>query len=65
MIAGLLACTLTYYKKQLQAHLGESARREQALHAEADHVRDLERQRIAGDFHDVFRQRHGKKHQHR
>jgi signal transduction histidine kinase len=52
LIAGLLACTLTYYKKQLQAHLGESARREQALHAEADHVRDLERQRIAGDFHD-------------
>ena len=52
LIAGLLACTLTYYKKQLQAHLGESARREQALRAEADHVRDLERQRIAGDFHD-------------
>lgn len=36
----------------MQAHLGESARREQALRAEADQVRDLERQRIAGDFHD-------------
>jgi signal transduction histidine kinase len=52
LIAGLLAGTLAYYKRTMQAHLAESARREQALRAEADQVRDLERQRIAGDFHD-------------
>ncbi|MGA2326577.1 MAG: sensor histidine kinase [Bryobacteraceae bacterium] len=52
LIAGLLACTLAYYKRRMQAHLAESARREQELRAEADQVRDLERQRIAGDFHD-------------
>jgi signal transduction histidine kinase len=52
LIAGLLAGTLAYYKKRMQEHLAESARREQALRAEADQVRDLERQRIAGDFHD-------------
>jgi two-component system sensor histidine kinase DegS len=52
LITGMLAGTLTYYKKRMQQHLAESARREQTLRAEADQVRDLERQRIAGDFHD-------------
>lgn len=52
LIGGFLAITFAFYKNRLQAHLAEGARREQALRAEADHVRDLERQRIAGDFHD-------------
>jgi len=52
LFAGMLACTLAYYKNRLHAYLAESSKREQALRAEADQVRDLERQRIAGDFHD-------------
>ncbi len=52
LITGLLACALAYYKRKLQQWLKESARREEALRQEADKACDLERQRIAGDFHD-------------
>ncbi len=50
--AGLLACLLADQKRRLQERLLESGRREAALRAEADKIRDQERQRIAGDFHD-------------
>lgn len=50
--AGLLACLLGDQKRRLQERLLESGRREAALRAEADKIRDAERQRIAGDFHD-------------
>jgi signal transduction histidine kinase len=52
LVAGLVASALAYQKRRLLGHLLESSRREQVLRAEADKVRDLERQRIAGDFHD-------------
>jgi signal transduction histidine kinase len=52
LIAGLLACTLSYQKRKLQQWLGESAWREQGLRTEMEGIRDAERQRIAGDFHD-------------
>lgn len=50
--AGLLACLAGDMKRRLQDRLLEAGRREAALRAEADHIRDQERQRIAGDFHD-------------
>lgn len=52
MCAGLLACVLAYYKRTLLDQLGLAARRDKELRAEAEQVRDQERQRIAGDFHD-------------
>lgn len=52
VMAGGVGCVLAYEKRKLIGRLVESARREQTLHAEADHIRDQERQRIAGDFHD-------------
>ncbi len=52
LIGGLLACALAYYKRKLQQWLKDAARREEALKLEADKTRELERQRIAGDFHD-------------
>ncbi|MGD0015717.1 MAG: sensor histidine kinase [Bryobacteraceae bacterium] len=52
LITGLLACAMAYQKRKLQEWLVESARREQALRSESEAARDLERQRIAGDFHD-------------
>lgn len=52
LIAGLLACTLAYHKRKLQEWLKQSARREEALLLEADKARELERGRVAGDFHD-------------
>ena len=51
-IAGGMGCVLAYERQQLLARLAESAKREQTLRAEADQIRDQERQRIAGDFHD-------------
>lgn len=50
--AGLLACLAGDMKRRLQDRLLDAGRREAALRAEADHIRDQERQRIAGDFHD-------------
>jgi len=52
VMAGAMACTLAYEKRRLVARLLEGGRREQALRSEVDHIRDQERQRIAGDFHD-------------
>ncbi|HOK46482.1 MAG TPA: sensor histidine kinase [Bryobacteraceae bacterium] len=49
---GLLACLAGDMKRRLQDRLLEAGRREAALRAEAEHIRDQERQRIAGDFHD-------------
>lgn len=50
--AGGVGCFLAFEKRKLIGRLVESAKREQTLRAEADHIRDQERQRIAGDFHD-------------
>jgi len=52
LIAGLLGCATAYQKRKLQQWLAEGARREETLRLEAERVRDTERQRIAGDFHD-------------
>ncbi|HVX65680.1 MAG TPA: sensor histidine kinase [Bryobacteraceae bacterium] len=52
LIAGLLASALSYQKRKLQQWLGESVWREEGLRAEMEKIRDAERQRIAGDFHD-------------
>jgi signal transduction histidine kinase len=52
LVSGLLACGVAYQKRRLQDQLTQAARREQMLRVQADKVRDLERQRIAGDFHD-------------
>jgi signal transduction histidine kinase len=52
LIAGLLGCTAAYQKRKLQQWLRESMQREESLVREAETARDMERQRIAGDFHD-------------
>jgi signal transduction histidine kinase len=52
LIGGLLGCVSAFQKRKLQQWLAESARREDALHTELERARDIERQRIAGDFHD-------------
>jgi len=52
LIAGLLGCAMSYQKRKMQQWLGESVWREQGLRAEMEQIRDAERQRIAGDFHD-------------
>jgi signal transduction histidine kinase len=52
LISGLLGCAVAYQKRKLQQWLRESVQREDALRTEVENVRDAERQRIAGDFHD-------------
>jgi signal transduction histidine kinase len=52
LISGLLAFLLAYQKRKLQQWMRESQRREEDLRGDAESARDLERQRIAGDFHD-------------
>ena len=52
LIGGLLGCVCAFQKRKLQQWLAESARREDGLQSELEKARDLERQRIAGDFHD-------------
>ncbi len=51
-ISGVLAAALGYFKKKSNDQLMESVRREEVLRIEGDKVRELERIRIAGDFHD-------------
>ena len=48
----MLSFALAYQKRKLQQWMRESQRREDDLRGEAETARDLERQRIAGDFHD-------------
>jgi signal transduction histidine kinase len=52
LVTGLLACTLAFQKRRLQERIAQAFRREDSLRDEADKVRETERQRIAGDFHD-------------
>jgi signal transduction histidine kinase len=52
LITGLLGCVAAFQRRKLQQWLADSARREEGLQADAEKARDLERQRIAGDFHD-------------
>jgi signal transduction histidine kinase len=52
LVTGLLACTLSFQKRRLQERIAQALRREDALHDEVEKVREAERQRIAGDFHD-------------
>ncbi|HWR50459.1 MAG TPA: sensor histidine kinase [Bryobacteraceae bacterium] len=51
-VAGILAASVGYHKRHIQTRVAASGRREKQLRAELDTVRELERQRIAGDFHD-------------
>ncbi len=46
------ACILAGFRARLQRWLVEASRAEAELRAEVEKVRDHERQRIAGDFHD-------------
>lgn len=52
MLSGILACTLALEKRVLADRLEEAQQSVVILKAEADQLREIERQRIADDFHD-------------
>jgi signal transduction histidine kinase len=52
MLSGILACTLALEKRVLADRLEEAQQSVAILKAEADQLREIERQRIADDFHD-------------
>jgi signal transduction histidine kinase len=52
MLAGILACTLALEKRVLADRLSEAQQDVVILRAEAEKLREIERQRIADDFHD-------------
>ncbi len=51
-LSGVIACVLAESRARLERRLAASARAETDLRSELDKIRDQERQRIAGDFHD-------------
>ena len=52
MLSGILACTLALEKRVLSDRLEEAQESVIILRAEAEKLREIERQRIADDFHD-------------
>ena len=50
--AGLLACMVAFEKSRIEQRLAKSAHEAEDLRAKAETIRQEERQRIAGDFHD-------------
>lgn len=52
MLSGILACTLALEKRVLSDRLDEAQHSVGALRAEAEKLREIERERIADDFHD-------------
>ncbi len=52
MLSGILACTLALEKRVLSDRLEEAQQSVSILRAEAEKLREIERQRIADDFHD-------------
>ncbi len=51
-LGALPGCLLAHQRSRMQRRLAEAFRAEAELRAEVDKVRDQERQRMAGDFHD-------------
>ncbi len=51
-LGALPGCLLAYHRRRLERRLLDAFRAEGELRAEVDKVRDHERQRMAGDFHD-------------
>jgi signal transduction histidine kinase len=49
---GVIACVLSYLQSNIEAELIERAAEIDNLRSQVESVRDAERQRIAGDFHD-------------
>lgn len=52
MLSGILACTLSLEKRVIADRLEEKQRETAILRAEAERLREAERERIADDFHD-------------
>jgi signal transduction histidine kinase len=52
MLSGILACTLSLEKRVIADRLEENQRETALLRAEAERLREAERERIADDFHD-------------
>lgn len=52
MLSGILACTLALEKRVLADRLNEAQQDVVTLRIEAEKLREIERQRIADDFHD-------------
>lgn len=52
MLSGILACTLSLEKRVIADRLEERQRETAILRAEAEKLREVERERIADDFHD-------------
>jgi signal transduction histidine kinase len=52
MLSGILACTLSLEKRVIADRLEEKQRETALLRAEAERLREAERERIADDFHD-------------
>jgi signal transduction histidine kinase len=51
-LSGVLACVLADSRARLERRLSAASRAEAELRSEIEKIRDHERQRIAGDFHD-------------